>query len=55
MIRSRSEVVVDEYGAVALPESIPGETLLAFSEGGGRIVLRRPEGSITDLLNGRPL
>ncbi|MFG2562404.1 hypothetical protein [Streptomyces sp. NPDC048496] len=62
MIRSPSEVVVDEHSTVALPMSIlaeaginPGETLLAFSEGDGRIVLRRLEDSITDLLNGRPL
>ncbi|MCL7365031.1 AbrB/MazE/SpoVT family DNA-binding domain-containing protein [Streptomyces ardesiacus] len=62
MIRSSSEVVIDEHGAVALPMSIlaeagsnPGETLLAFSEGDGRIVLRRLEDTITDLLNGRPL
>ncbi|MFD9039560.1 AbrB/MazE/SpoVT family DNA-binding domain-containing protein [Streptomyces bottropensis] len=62
MIRSPSEVVVDEHGTVALPMSIlaeaginPGETLLAISDGDGRIVLRRLEGAITDLLNDRPL
>ncbi|MGW2689170.1 AbrB/MazE/SpoVT family DNA-binding domain-containing protein [Streptomyces sp. NPDC001414] len=62
MIRSPSEVIVDTDGMVALPMSIlaeaginPGETLLAHSDGDGRIVLRRFDDAVSDLISGRPL
>lgn len=62
MIRNPSEVTVSADGAVALPMSIlaeaginPGEALLAHSDGDGRIVLRRLEDAVKDLISGRPL
>lgn len=62
MIRSPSEVTVGADGLVALPMSILaeaginlGETLLAFSDGDGQIVLRRLEEAVSDLISGRPL
>lgn len=32
-----------------------GDRLLAYSDGDGRIVLRRHDDALDDLLNGRPL
>lgn len=62
MIRSPSEVTVGDDGTVALPMSIlveaginPGEPVLAHSDGDGRIVLRRLDDAVSDLLNGRSL
>ncbi|MFE1032473.1 AbrB/MazE/SpoVT family DNA-binding domain-containing protein [Streptomyces sp. NPDC058807] len=62
VIRSPSEVTVGADGTVALPMSIlaeaginPGETLLAHSDGDGRIVLRRLDDAVSDLISGRPL
>lgn len=62
MIREPAEVVVREDGSVELPMGIlveaglaPGARLLAYSEGDGRIVLRREADALEDLLNGRPL
>lgn len=62
VIRSSSEVTVRADGTVALPMSIlaeaginPDETLLAYSEGDGRIVLRRLDDAVSDLISGRPL
>ncbi|MEU6341819.1 AbrB/MazE/SpoVT family DNA-binding domain-containing protein [Streptomyces sp. NPDC046977] len=57
MIREPSELNVDEAGRVELPVGIlaeagisPGTKLLVFSDGDGRIVLRRAEDAINDLL-----
>ncbi|MFC9854488.1 AbrB/MazE/SpoVT family DNA-binding domain-containing protein [Streptomyces prasinus] len=57
MIREPAEINVDETGRVELPLGIlaeaglsPGTKLLAFSDGDGRIVLRRAEDAINDLL-----
>ncbi|MFF7793998.1 AbrB/MazE/SpoVT family DNA-binding domain-containing protein [Streptomyces sp. NPDC007991] len=57
MIREPSELDVDEAGRVKLPLGIlaeagisPGTKLLVFSDGDGRIVLRRAEDAINDLL-----
>lgn len=57
MIREPSELDVDEAGRVELPLGIlaeagisPGTKLLVFSDGDGRIVLRRAEDAINDLL-----
>ncbi|MFG3202069.1 hypothetical protein [Streptomyces sp. NPDC048192] len=62
MIREPAEVVVREDGSVELPMGIlveaglaPGARLLAYSEGDGRIVLRREADAVEDLLNGRLL
>ncbi|MHC3388467.1 AbrB/MazE/SpoVT family DNA-binding domain-containing protein [Streptomyces lavendulocolor] len=57
MIREPAELHVDEAGRVELPLGIlaeagisPGTKLLVFSDGDGRIVLRRAEDAINDLL-----
>lgn len=57
MIREPAELDVDEAGRVELPLGIlaeagisPGTRLLVFSDGDGRIVLRRVEDAINDLL-----
>ncbi|MFJ5970086.1 AbrB/MazE/SpoVT family DNA-binding domain-containing protein [Streptomyces sp. NPDC093060] len=57
MIREPSELDVDETGRVELPLGIlaeagisPGTKLLVFNDGDGRIVLRRAEDAINDLL-----
>ncbi|WP_225080502.1 AbrB/MazE/SpoVT family DNA-binding domain-containing protein [Streptomyces sp. CoT10] len=57
MIREPAEINVDETGRVELPLGIlaeagisPGTKLLAFSDGDGRLVLRRAEDAINDLL-----
>ncbi|KUN95380.1 AbrB/MazE/SpoVT family DNA-binding domain-containing protein [Streptomyces caeruleatus] len=57
MIREPAELDVDEAGRVELPLGIlaeagisPGTRLLVFSDGDGRIVLRRAEDAIGDLL-----
>ncbi|MGW5987184.1 hypothetical protein ACWFRT_15620 [Streptomyces anulatus] len=58
MIREPAEVSVERDGRVELPLGLlaeaginVGENLLAFSEGDGRIVLRRASDAINDLLN----
>ncbi|MFC9096943.1 hypothetical protein [Streptomyces sp. NPDC057072] len=57
MIREPAEIVVDETGGVQLPLGLlaeagldPGSRVLAFSDGDGRLVLRRVEDAIRDLL-----
>ncbi|MBA9047180.1 MULTISPECIES: hypothetical protein [Streptomyces] len=57
MIREPAEVTIDEYGRVELPMGLLAEAglgcgsrLLAYSAGDGRIVLRRAEDAIADLL-----
>ncbi|MFI9149438.1 hypothetical protein [Streptomyces sp. NPDC053367] len=57
MIREPAEVHVDDQGRVELPLGLlaeagitPGADLVAFSDGDGRIVLRRAEDSIKDLI-----
>lgn len=62
MIREPAEAMVREDGSVELPMGIlveaglaPGARLLAYSDGDGRIVLRREADALDDLLNGRPL
>lgn len=58
-IREPAQVTVQPNGTVELPMGLlaeaglaPGSTLLAFSDGDGRIVLRRLEDSVEDLLGG---
>ncbi len=58
VIREPAEVSVEPDGRVELPLGLlaeaginVGEDLLAFSEGDGRIVLRRASDTINDLLN----
>ncbi|AXG79383.1 hypothetical protein [Streptomyces paludis] len=57
MLREPAELRVDDHGWVELPVGllaeagiIPGTDLLAFSDGDGRIVLRRAEDAMRDLL-----
>ncbi|MGW6886711.1 hypothetical protein [Streptomyces chartreusis] len=57
MIREPAELHVDDQGRVELPLGLlaeagitPGADLVAFSDGDGRIVLRRAEDSIKDLI-----
>ncbi len=61
VIREPAEVEVSAEGCVTLPIGLlaeaginPGEMLLAFSDGDGKIVLRRLNDAATDLLNGSP-
>ncbi|WP_210577923.1 hypothetical protein [Streptomyces sp. GESEQ-4] len=58
MIREPAEVSVEPDGHVELPLGLlaeagvnVGDDLLAFSDGDGRIVLRRASDAIDDLLN----
>ncbi|MEU6536619.1 hypothetical protein [Streptomyces sp. NPDC047000] len=62
MIREVAQVIIYEEGSVELPMGIlveagpaPGDRLPAYSNGGGRIVLRGEADAMHDLLNGRPL
>ncbi|MET9973854.1 AbrB/MazE/SpoVT family DNA-binding domain-containing protein [Streptomyces microflavus] len=57
VIREPAEVSVESDGRVELPSGLlaeaginVGEDLLAFSDGDGRIVLRRASDAINDLL-----
>ncbi|MFD5790593.1 hypothetical protein ACFWH1_28720 [Streptomyces sp. NPDC127037] len=57
MIREPAELRIDDQGRVELPLGLlaesglsPGASLLAFSDGDGRIVLRRAEDAVRDLL-----
>ncbi|MEV8126212.1 AbrB/MazE/SpoVT family DNA-binding domain-containing protein [Streptomyces sp. NPDC085944] len=57
MLREPAELRVDDQGRVELPIGLlaeagiaPGADLLAFSDGDGRIVLRRAEDAMRDLL-----
>ncbi|WP_119580183.1 hypothetical protein [Streptomyces europaeiscabiei] len=57
MLREPAELHVDDQGRVELPLSLlaeagigPGTDLVAFSDGDGRIVLRRAEDAIRDLI-----
>ncbi|MFI0808226.1 AbrB/MazE/SpoVT family DNA-binding domain-containing protein [Streptomyces echinatus] len=57
MIREPAEVRLGENGAVEIPLGIlaeagldPGSLLVAYSDGDGRVVLRRQEDVIRDLL-----
>ncbi|MGJ5697310.1 hypothetical protein GTW50_06385 [Streptomyces sp. SID7815] len=57
MLREPAELRVDDHGRVELPLGllaeagiVPGSHLLAFSDGDGRIVLRRAENVMRDLL-----
>jgi hypothetical protein len=62
MLKEPAEMVVREDGAVELPMGLLAEAglgvgarILAYSDGDGRIVLRREADAIDDLLAGRPL
>ncbi|GHE11396.1 hypothetical protein GCM10010339_71070 [Streptomyces alanosinicus] len=62
MIREPTELTVQADGTVELPMGLlaeaglnPGSTVLAYSDGDGRIVLRRFEDSVEDLLGGHGL
>ena len=57
MIRTPNELIIDEDGRVALPLGLlaeaglnPGDHLLAFSDGDGRMVLRRYADAVRDLI-----
>lgn len=57
MIREPAELHVDDQGRVELPLGLlaeagitPGTGLVAFSAGDGRIVLKRAEDAIKDLI-----
>ncbi|MEU2055241.1 hypothetical protein [Streptomyces bungoensis] len=57
MIREPVELGIDDHGQVELPLGLlaeaglsPGTSVLAYSDGDGRIVLRRAEDAIRDLL-----
>ncbi|WP_327403124.1 hypothetical protein OG194_25520 [Streptomyces sp. NBC_01288] len=57
MLREPAELRVDDHGRVDLPLGLlaeadisPGADLVAFSDGDGRIVLRRAEDAIRDLI-----
>ncbi|MGW2932616.1 hypothetical protein ACWDA7_12300 [Streptomyces sp. NPDC001156] len=57
MIREPVELGIDDHGHVELPLGLlaeaglsPGASVLAYSDGDGRIVLRRAEDAIRDLL-----
>jgi bifunctional DNA-binding transcriptional regulator/antitoxin component of YhaV-PrlF toxin-antitoxin module len=58
MIREPAELVIDETGRVELPMGLlaeaglsPGAVVLAFSDGDGRLVLRRRDDALRDLLD----
>lgn len=62
MIREPAELTVQADGTVELPMGLlaeaglnPGSKVLAFSDGDGRIVLRRFDDSVEDLLGGHGL
>jgi bifunctional DNA-binding transcriptional regulator/antitoxin component of YhaV-PrlF toxin-antitoxin module len=57
MIREPAELTIADDGYVSLPLGLlveagldPGSTVLAYSDGDGRIVLRRAEDAMRDLL-----
>ncbi|MFE0642092.1 hypothetical protein ACFW2Y_10865 [Streptomyces sp. NPDC058877] len=57
MIREPAEITIDDSGRVELPLGLlaeagmsPGSDVLAFSDGDGRIVLRRAEDAMRELL-----
>lgn len=57
MIREPTEIKVDDHGRVELPHGLLAEavfssesSVVAFSRGDGRIVLRRAEGAMRDLI-----
>lgn len=57
MLREPAEICIDDHGQVELPLGLlaeaglsPGAELLAFSDGDGRIVLRRAEDAVRDLM-----
>ncbi|WP_326765288.1 hypothetical protein OG978_12495 [Streptomyces sp. NBC_01591] len=62
MIREPAQVTIDSSGRVEIPLGIlaeagldTGSVVLAYSDGGGRIVLRRLTDAIDDLLHGEEL
>ncbi|MEU4301875.1 AbrB/MazE/SpoVT family DNA-binding domain-containing protein [Kitasatospora aureofaciens] len=62
MIREPAEVIVNDAGGVVLPIGLLaeaginiGETMLAYSDGDGKITLRRLTDAVADLLGGEPL
>jgi bifunctional DNA-binding transcriptional regulator/antitoxin component of YhaV-PrlF toxin-antitoxin module len=57
MMREPEEIKIDENGRVALPLGLlaeaglsPEGSVVAFSQGDGRIVLRRAEDAMRDLI-----
>ncbi|MFC7308455.1 hypothetical protein ACFQVC_30075 [Streptomyces monticola] len=57
MLREPAELRIDDQGRVELPLGLlaeaglaPGAGLVAFSDGDGRIVLRRAEDAMLDLV-----
>ncbi|MBD0741640.1 AbrB/MazE/SpoVT family DNA-binding domain-containing protein [Streptomyces sp. CBMA152] len=57
MIREPAEITIDDSGRVELPLGLlaeaglsPGSDLVAFSDGDGKIVLRRAEDAVRNLL-----
>lgn len=62
MLQEPAETIIREDGTVELPLGLlveaglhSGSRILAYSDGDGRIVLRREADAVDDLLNGRPL
>ncbi|MGY5120546.1 hypothetical protein ACWC2H_32645 [Streptomyces sp. 900105755] len=62
MIREPFELVIGDHGQVELPLGIlaeaglpPGAHVLVYSAGDGRIVLRRAEDALQDLVEGGTL
>jgi bifunctional DNA-binding transcriptional regulator/antitoxin component of YhaV-PrlF toxin-antitoxin module len=58
VIRTPNELVIDEDGRVTLPVGLlaeaglnPGDRVMAFSDGDGRLVLRRHADAVRDLLD----
>ncbi|MFB8437905.1 AbrB/MazE/SpoVT family DNA-binding domain-containing protein [Streptomyces niveus] len=57
MLREPAEIRIGDHGQVDLPLGLlaeaglsPGAELFAFSDGDGRIVLRRAEDAVRDLM-----
>jgi bifunctional DNA-binding transcriptional regulator/antitoxin component of YhaV-PrlF toxin-antitoxin module len=57
MLREPAELRIDEHGRVEIPLGLlaeagmsPGIGVVAFSEGDGRIVLRRADDAVRDLV-----
>lgn len=62
VIREPAEVTIADDGRIELPMGLLveaglniGDSLLAFSEGDGRIVVRRAADALAALMNGDPL
>jgi bifunctional DNA-binding transcriptional regulator/antitoxin component of YhaV-PrlF toxin-antitoxin module len=57
MVREPAETVVSEAGAVEIPLGVlvevgldPGTTVIVYSDGDGRVVIRRQSDALDDIL-----